>query len=522
MTRRSMLSPAAAVGLFTLFGLVVPARTALGSESLDTDRLAKKAEDPKADTLPKELREPQPVDKEHPLPQDAAKSAERRAARLAWLREHYLTPFDTHGNTKAAWAQKVHAAIDAYCIAKARESQKNSGVYYQEFLKCLTEAVEAGADDPLVQYWDYRFLLPRRMMMGELKPLGGDENLRRIRAIRDGLHQSRYGPVCRMHAGWNLYLNTNGLGLPRETFKTVPKDEINRAFANFWVTFGQAVRDTNSFTQKEVVDMACLAAQFYGRGFQVDGWNKSMRTTLADHNASEWVRLMTEGECNVKGAWDARGSGTADTVSPEGWKLFNERLERAKECFEQAWKLDHSRPEPAVSMITIATGQSLDRDTMERWFRRAMTADPDCHPACSAKMNYLEPKWHGSEEDAADFARQCYRTKNWYAGLPFVLTDHYSEMAMLLRATGQQVPDKIWDEVEAVHRGNLAVYPDDQWAKTLWLRESVIAGRWKSARAAADKIGDKFWPDLIGGPDQYRAVVDEIDRRLNVGDPIER
>ena len=70
-------------------------------------------------------------------------------------------------------------------------------------------------------------------------------------------------------------------------------------------------------------------------------------------------------------------------------------------------------------MITISMAQSLPREEMEVWFRRSMTADLDCQKACSAKLEFLQPQWGGSDQAAMDFGMQCYRTRNYYALLPY-------------------------------------------------------------------------------------------------------
>lgn len=57
-------------------------------------------------------------------------------------------------------------------------------------------------------------------------------------------------------------------------------------------------------------------------------------------------------------AWDARGKGTSDTVSQSGWKLFEQRLDKAKETLDEAASLDAKCPEWYVAMARVARGQS--------------------------------------------------------------------------------------------------------------------------------------------------------------------
>ena len=71
-------------------------------------------------------------------------------------------------------------------------------------------------------------------------------------------------------------------------------------------------------------------------------------------------------------------------------------------------------------MIAVCLGQDSDRDRehMERWFRRAMEADPDNLQACRDKLYYLYPRWHGSHREMISFARECLATEAEVGGLP--------------------------------------------------------------------------------------------------------
>ena len=44
-------------------------------------------------------------------------------------------------------------------------------------------------------------------------------------------------------------------------------------------------------------------------------------------------------------AWNARGSDSSDTVTESGWKLFGQRIGKAKQVLEQASRLKAKCPE---------------------------------------------------------------------------------------------------------------------------------------------------------------------------------
>src|SRR5438105_1241681 len=68
---------------------------------------------PEPADLPADLRKPGKYDAKYPIPQDPAKSKALRAGRLAWYRGMTVALFDKAGDTKAPWAAKARAALEA-------------------------------------------------------------------------------------------------------------------------------------------------------------------------------------------------------------------------------------------------------------------------------------------------------------------------------------------------------------------------------------------------------------------------
>lgn len=106
-------------------------------------------------------------------------------------------------------------------------------------------------------------------------------------------------------------------------------------------------------------------------------------------------------------AWNARGGGWANTVTKEGWKLFYERLNLSKHDLEKAYQLNPQDPNAAGFMLIVGRGLGFTRSDMEKWFKRALTADPNNFFAYKQKLEYLKPKWHGSEEEVTKFFTEC-------------------------------------------------------------------------------------------------------------------
>jgi hypothetical protein len=193
------------------------------------------------------------------------------------------------------------------------------------------------------------------------------------------------------------------------------------------------------------------------------------------------VRRTVEGRFLVDWAWDARGGGTADTVTADGWRLFRDRLGAAEAALRAAWEAAPDRPEPAVAMLRVCRGLGADRGTMEGWFRRAMTADPDCRAACRAKLLYLAPKWGGRRADMVAFGRQCARTGNWHAGLPFLLYDAYGDGDYTRPDDPAFAAAEAWADVREVFEPRLVAVPTDRPAREAYAVVCLTAGRYDAA-----------------------------------------
>jgi hypothetical protein len=105
-------------------------------------------------------------------------------------------------------------------------------------------------------------------------------------------------------------------------------------------------------------------------------------------------------------AWRARGTGYASTVSPEGWRLFNERNRKA-------WKIlmdnkERSSSIPTWYEIAIAVGIDSDvpKGTLRQLFDEGARRHPGYYPIY---FNYARPlslSWGGTWEDMDKFIRE--------------------------------------------------------------------------------------------------------------------
>jgi hypothetical protein len=106
-------------------------------------------------------------------------------------------------------------------------------------------------------------------------------------------------------------------------------------------------------------------------------------------------------------AWDARGSDYADTVTQSGWKLFGQRIDKAKEILEQASTLEAKCPHWYVVMQRVALAEGWDLARATALLDQAVATEPDYYYYYREYVNYLKPQWNGKAGDAERFATRA-------------------------------------------------------------------------------------------------------------------
>jgi hypothetical protein len=213
--------------------------------------------------------------------------------------------------------------------------------------------------------------------------------------------------------------------------------------------------------------------------------------------------LVFKGRFYADFAWDARGGDVAANVTPEGWKGFYQRLGVAEQALTRAYQIDPEDPDAATWMLKVVLGQGGDRK-METWFRRAMAADPDNYDACTRKLYYLEPKWHGSADAQIAFGKECRRTENWRGRIPLVLLDAYSAVG---EAAGNRATylcrDEVWADVRSLYEQELALFPGRLQERARFAQLAGLLLKWDEVDRQCQVLGDVPPPGVFSGPDVY-------------------
>jgi hypothetical protein len=205
---------------------------------------------------------------------------------------------------------------------------------------------------------------------------------------------------------------------------------------------------------------------------------------------------VLDGDFQISDAWNARGVGNADAVTPAARQLFGARLKIAADILQRVYARAPAEPGAALSMMTVCLGEGLPLDVLDTWYERGRQAGGDPYVLAYAKGYYLMPKWYGSDEAAWNFGLECAKGGDWAARVPTLLEDAIHERAV--HDTALFAQPETWQPLEQMFRGYLARYPDSAHYRSLFALEAAFGGHWDVAKEQFKILGDDWDPHVCG------------------------
>jgi hypothetical protein len=431
------------------------------------------------------------VGAEKPIPQDTARMEKQRRELLEWNTRTIQGAYDKVGKKDPRWDKPARAALDK--AARMFSKQVDPGIELVDINQPARAAVAAGCDDPYVHY------LYERTLSGKDDP-GQDEVIRRSKRWSRDLAASRY-PAFRRAIGMEMagmYL-TSVKGADDATRKEAESD-LDAALA--LLPESVASDELNAFWEEKWFNLCIAAIQVYRWiGMDPVAAYERVDAALAKPPKVQVLRLKVRGNFWLGYGWEARTKAFAPNVPAGGFAALEERLGIAQKALKEAWKLHPDDAQTAARLLGIDKSIRGDRAAMERWFERAMKADGDCYEACFTKLDWLDPKWHGSFEEMLAFGRACRATRNWYAGITLLGPEahfrHASELNPADRAKYLGTPE-VWSEIKEVYTEYLEHYPNKDVARSKYAVLAYMAHHYHEAHAEFQRLGDRLtaWPNF--------------------------
>jgi hypothetical protein len=263
-----------------------------------------------------------------------------------------------------------------------------------------------------------------------------------------------------------------------------------------WQKFRDALVATLATWQWKDIDRRIIYSQLNTvlGDFYIERARDLITAMQSVKEADPWMVNQFSGDYEIKEAWESRGSGWANSVTPEGWKGFYEHLGKARDYYAAALKLQPTYPEPAANMVTVAmgAGDRLNEDP-RKWFDRAVAAQIDFEPAYRTYLNAILPRWGGSVRMMYSLGLECLATERYDTMVPWKYVTTLENIAY-----DQNTPD-FWREptvYENVRKVCEGYEKTDQTPRMKYFYPSYAAavawrsGHYDEARDALEKLGD--------------------------------
>lgn len=227
---------------------------------------------------------------------------------------------------------------------------------------------------------------------------------------------------------------------------------------------------------------------WYGVFVRLEKWKKAYPNSI--------TQRVALARAYIEWAWNARGGGWANTVTPEGWKLFEERIKKAHETLDEAEKLKEKCPQWAAEMQTVALAEGWGTDAYEALYQRAVKAEPTYCTYYFKKAYYLLPRWHGGDGEWEEYANEAATNEGaaygmtFYARIAWANSGFYSN---IFKETGIE-----WPKMKQGFRDLEKQFPHSNWNLNAFCSFAFQAGDLATTRELLARIGDhaylRAWP----------------------------
>ncbi|WP_457282173.1 DUF4034 domain-containing protein [Polaromonas sp. P5_D5] len=169
--------------------------------------------------------------------------------------------------------------------------------------------------------------------------------------------------------------------------------------------------------------------------------------------------VLAEAAYQHADAWNARGGGYANTVSPESWKLFESRLRAAQKLLDSAPAEAKKTPLWHSVAFDVALDSRSNKKKIAPVFKAAVTQWPRQFDFYSTAASRLTPKWGGSWEVVEAFIDHWSKQQQATEGLSM-----YARLYIDLREYALPSDTKMsWQRMRASLEDLVARYPDPQF-----------------------------------------------------------
>ena len=159
-------------------------------------------------------------------------------------------------------------------------------------------------------------------------------------------------------------------------------------------------------------------------------------------------------------------------------------------------------------LISVDTAAGSTREVMEGHFESVGELDPAYYPAWIAKLWYLLPRWHGTEESLREFLGEIEIQIKSHPWLFEVMLNYLDIVRGEQRDSFEWSDTKIYEPIKEAFGRRISMHPDSVYLKQRFALYAYRAEDWDRAVSLMDEAGDVYansgW-DSLETYNEYRA-----------------
>lgn len=408
----------------------------------------------------------------HPLPADQAPTARETlgAARNAWFTRNIYEAYLKSGSRNPKWdlpsMDLLAATLKGDKTAKALDRGK--------------EALDAGCDDAMVLFC-YGSILQD---VGKQK-----EAATFLRRAMDKFPKTSYSPFFIFSSAYRL----------RQCRGKQAKKKERHQLEDLMLSGIVASMKRGDFLPDEQRVLYTLMWDWKEEDAKASSTRQQrLYEAIRDlENIDPWLKNLLMGQHEITLAWDERGGGWANTVTPKHWEGFRLHLGKARRHLMAAWRINPHAPEAATEMITVAMTLIFpESGDVRTWFDRAVAAQLDYDLAYRRMFHALRPRWCGSYRQMIDFGLECAKTKRYDTRVPFhlygcvkVISRDADDYTLAFRRPG------VYAAIREMLEGYLQTPIDANtraWNLSIEVAVAWRAKQWQDAKESLERVGESL------------------------------
>lgn len=157
-------------------------------------------------------------------------------------------------------------------------------------------------------------------------------------------------------------------------------------------------------------------------------------------------------------AWNARGGGAAGTVTSAGWKLFEERLQKALDILNES--APFAKNSPLWLELTLQAAMPISsQQSLEKLYFMSPYSQAALTPAAVTVLTHALPRWGGDARMLDDFIREAQKRSSraegngMYARLYSAVSDREAD-PNIFKSTSAD-----WEKMRAGYEDLVRLYP---------------------------------------------------------------